>query len=323
MDKKISELFDYGDEIVITDEISKMFDPEEIKEITMKKIHADENTPTQKTRNLSKGVTAAVIAAACLALCGAAYAAGLFRQNYNWNGEAVGEPHPVETVSPEGKVIDLRSQADAKTIQAILDDRADRELVVVHDAGEDSFSQRSESVASMAELQNKLEAEGSPLRAPYEIPDGYELTGGYVAYESTVGYTLSSSEVRSDGLVVDRFIAPPENDFISFYRMDYENEAGDRIFIFARMSDEAEYAFSAVTGENLEVVTIAGMDEALLHTSAESTTLSMLQYFNDPIDYVDPLTLEDNDDTDPFTEAYYMFNATNVDAEGLMQMLQP
>ena len=220
-------------------------------------------------------------------------------------------------------MIDLRSQADEKTIQAILDDRADRELVVVHDAGEDSFSQRSESVASMAELQNKLEAEGSPLRAPYEIPDGYELTGGYVAYESTVGYTLSSSEVRSDGLVVERYIAPPENDFISYYRMDYENEAGDRIFIFARMSDEAEYAFSAVAGESLEAVTITGMDKALLHASADSATLSMLQYFNDPIDYVDTLTLVDNDDTGPFTEAYYMFNATNVDAQGLMQMLQP
>lgn len=39
MDRKISEIFDYGDEIVTAEEINDMFDPQEIKELTMNKIH--------------------------------------------------------------------------------------------------------------------------------------------------------------------------------------------------------------------------------------------------------------------------------------------
>ena len=53
MNKKISELFDYGDEIVVNDETDMMFDPTEIKEMTMKKIHEDHHSEvTPHTRNL-------------------------------------------------------------------------------------------------------------------------------------------------------------------------------------------------------------------------------------------------------------------------------
>ena len=320
---RISDLLDGTEAPDIALKERAAVSPERIKEIAMKKIPSDETCPVKGKKRMRRGVVAAIVAAACLLLCGAGYAAGLFRQAYNWRGETVGAPQPEVTVSPQDKIIELVPESVAETIQAIQADRAPRELVVVRAAGGDHFSQRSEAVSSMEELRAKLEAEGSPLRVPYAIPAGYALVDGFVAYESTGGYTLVSSETSPDGLVVDRYTAPPENDFISFYRMDYENEAGDRIFLFARMSQDAAYEFSALTGETMETVTVAGMDEALLHTGAESATLSMLQYLEKPIDFVGPLTLVDKGDTYPFTEVFYMLNATNVDAEALMQIIRP
>lgn len=322
MNKKISELFDYGDEIVVNDKIGIVLDPEEIKELTMKKIRENETMSVNNKKRLSRGVVAVIVAAACLALCGAGYAAGLFRQQYNWRGEAVGELHPGETMVSQDKVIELHSLSDAETVQAILDDRKDRELVIVRDANGEHFSQRSESVSSVDELREKLKKENSPLRVPYEIPAGYTLTNAYVAYESTGGYALTSAETCMDGLVVNRYSAPPENDFISYYRMDYENGEGDRIFVFARMTQETAYGFSAITGETMKAITVAEMDEALLRTSAESASISMLQYLDEPIDYKDAITLLDKGETDPYTEVYYMLNATNADGDTLIDMLK-
>ena len=319
---KISDLLDTMEAPEVGLKETAAISPDRIKEIAMKKIHTNQTVPFESRKRMSRGVIAAIVAAACLALCGAGYAAGLFRQQYNWKGEAVGAPRPVETVIPQDKVIGLKS--DTQAIQAIYNERADRELIAIQDAAGYHFSQRSESVSSMEELKEKLSAENSPLQVPYEIPESYVLTSGFVAYESTVGYTLSSSEVRPDGLVVERYSAPPEDDFISYYRLDYENEAGDRIFIFAQMSQESAYGFSAMSGESVESVTVAGMDEALLHKSAARAALSMLQYLDQPISYVDVFTThEEGSESEPFTEIYYYFAAANVDGEGLRSMLQP
>ena len=324
MNKNISEIFDYGDEIVIAEEINGMFDPEEIKELTMKKIRNDGMEIKKRGKRLRTGLVAAIVAAACLVLCGAGYAAGLFRQSYNWQGEKVGEPRPAETMSPQDKVIEINSLADMETRQAILDDRADRELVIVHEAWGESSSLRSETVGSVDELAEKLAAEDSPLRVPWNIPDGYVLTNGLVSFDSLGGYTRTSSEVRDDGLVVDRYTAPPENDFISYYRLDYENEDGERIFIFARMGQESAYGFSATNGETVKAAEVAGMTEALAQWDADSATLNMLQKLETPINYQDVFMLMgDDEENDPYTEVYYMLSASGVDGDGLMQMVRP
>ena len=71
---KVSELFDYGDEIAVTDGIDAMFDPTEIKEITMSKIHETTARPAQKT--FRPALIAAAAAALLLALGITAYATG-------------------------------------------------------------------------------------------------------------------------------------------------------------------------------------------------------------------------------------------------------
>ena len=76
MNKKISELFDYGDEIVVNDEIGMMFDPAEIKELTMKKIHdAHPSEAAPYTRNpLRRLIGIAVAACLVFALAMTAFA---------------------------------------------------------------------------------------------------------------------------------------------------------------------------------------------------------------------------------------------------------
>ena len=88
------------------------------------------------------------------------------------------------------------------------------------------------------------------------------------------------------------------------------------------MTQETAYGFSAITGETMKAITVAGMDEALLRTSAESATISILQYLDEPIDYEDAITLLDKGETDPYTEVDYMLNATNDDGDTLIDMLK-
>lgn len=74
--EKISDIFDYGDEIV-TVETVEYFDPAEIKELTMKKIHGE--TPTYTTRAhrprraMRFALAAAIIAALLMGTALAAY----------------------------------------------------------------------------------------------------------------------------------------------------------------------------------------------------------------------------------------------------------
>lgn len=56
MDKKISDIFDYGDEIVVTLRGSECCDPAEIKELTMKRIHEEQNAPAPMQRAVKRPV---------------------------------------------------------------------------------------------------------------------------------------------------------------------------------------------------------------------------------------------------------------------------
>ncbi len=85
MNKKISELFDYGDEIVVNDEIGMMFDPAEIKELTMKKIHEDRpSEAAPHTRNLMRRFIGIAVAA-CLVFALAMTASAIINK---WRGYA-------------------------------------------------------------------------------------------------------------------------------------------------------------------------------------------------------------------------------------------
>ena len=54
MDKRISDIFDYGDEIVVDWEADDFCDPAEIKELTMKRIHNGQSIPPEMKRAVRK-----------------------------------------------------------------------------------------------------------------------------------------------------------------------------------------------------------------------------------------------------------------------------
>ncbi len=85
MNRKISELFDYGDGTVVSDETGMAFDPAEIRELTMKRIHEDhppEAAPPARN-HLRRFIV--VAAAACL-VCALAVTA--FATISKWRGYA-------------------------------------------------------------------------------------------------------------------------------------------------------------------------------------------------------------------------------------------
>lgn len=63
MNRKISKIFDYGDEIVTAEEINDMFDPQEIKDLTMNKIHDEKMVYHIKRPTKVKVILAAALAA--------------------------------------------------------------------------------------------------------------------------------------------------------------------------------------------------------------------------------------------------------------------
>lgn len=72
MNKRIPELLECGEEIVITDEVRKMFDPEEIKELTMSMIYKSEKR-AKRTKRFSMILIAAALTMALTASAFAAY----------------------------------------------------------------------------------------------------------------------------------------------------------------------------------------------------------------------------------------------------------
>ena len=111
MDKNISEIFDYGDEIVVVKEQDNPLDPARIKELTMKKIESGAiQEEIGKTVKKARPVYRTVLIAAVVAilLIGTAFAVYQItirdtltgesetREVEVWNGAASGEPEFVE-----------------------------------------------------------------------------------------------------------------------------------------------------------------------------------------------------------------------------------
>ena len=70
MGERISDIFDYGDEIVVVEEQVDWIDPARIKELTMNKINSDSNTSTgiKHIRNSTRKARRSALIAAVVAV---------------------------------------------------------------------------------------------------------------------------------------------------------------------------------------------------------------------------------------------------------------
>ena len=111
MDKNTSEIFDYGDEIVVVEEQDNLLDSARIKELTMKKINSDAfleevGKTAKKVRPLNRTLLIAAVIAAVLAGTALGFYQVAIRDTLTgesetrevevWNGATSGEPEFVE-----------------------------------------------------------------------------------------------------------------------------------------------------------------------------------------------------------------------------------
>ena len=278
---RISDLLDVIEDDTVEIEEKELTAPERIAELTLQRLHAES---TEKRRHSGKIGLIVLIAAVLAALSVTAYATGLLSRLVNWQGQTVEtEAEPMATVPPDAEMIG-NTKREA-LISEILSQREGRELIIIREGEKGICGSRNVPVASVEELEELLMSEGSPFTIPVTIPEGYSLITGFVRYEALLGYeyTLATSEAREDGLVVERYTAPAEGDFISCYQLDYENASGELFSLIGMMMPESDMDFVVGSAGSVYPLTVNGMDNALGIQNESSSSLSLRRKLAAPI----------------------------------------
>ena len=151
MDKKISEIFDYGDEIVTADEINDMFDPQEIKELTMNKIY------NEKVVYHIKRPTKVILAAALAALMSVTVLAVAFSlRDAARSDMGISNGAPIE----EWTEYNQEPQRDTDTIKGAVSTEGHAELIATMCSG-DRLEAYLEVSPVDAEMANALMHDGT------------------------------------------------------------------------------------------------------------------------------------------------------------------
>ena len=326
----ISDLLDVIEDDTVPIQEKDIIASERIMEVTMAKIHMDEDYSGSAKKKFGKGTIALLIAAAVLALSVTAYASGLFSRLVNWQGQTLEtETEPMATIPPDAEMIG--DEARDALINSILEMREDRELIIVRHDGSASSVERTAPLTSVEELAGLLTQEDSSLTVPITVPEGYTLITGRVCFESArgCGYTLTSTETREDGLVVEHYSAPAEGDFISGYALEWENAAGQRITLLADMMHHAENTNFGVWGESKVVdLTVTGMEDALGIEDENSSSVWLRQLLDPPVfcestfAVMDSTAMDaDNDPFSTFTDVVYEIYAQGQTVDEIQSML--
>lgn len=323
---RISDLLDVlGDDTVPVTEREDADLSERIADLTLQKVRGAEAEAEKGKRGRSRGgVVLALIAAALAALSVTAYASGLLGRLVDWRGQTVETPvDPLATVPPDAAL--YGDEARDALIAGLLAQREGRELVIVRDGGSVFCSGRTVPVTSPEALEAMLAGENSPLTVPLTVPAGYALTSGGVSYESArgYGYTLESLETREDGLVVERYSAPPEGDFISGYWLEWENDAGERLFLTGNMwPGAAAMDFGVPEGSDVFPLTVTGMDDALGVQDEGYATLTLRRGLASPVPFApsDPLEEGGRGFLFEYTDILYQIHAAGLTVAQLLAM---
>jgi len=324
---KISDLLDLIEDDSVPIREKDIIASERIMEVTMAKIHAENEANPFMRKKVRKSTTFVIIAAVILALSVTALAAGLFNHVARWDGtqweETMATPMP--TTAPETPSAE---EPELEAMDEVLAKSQGRELVIAKCGSNAGSNERIEVLTSMNQLKELLTADRSPFTIPVCVPEGYAFSRGAVAYElaAEYSYTLKSSEMQDNGLVVERYTAPEEGDFISAYTLVFVNSTGDELVLSGRMSENSESAgFGYSDGDNVRKVDMEEMDNALVIEYPEYTALFMRKALNNSISYIFPLGMirEDDDPVNEFDGIIYRITSTTLDGEAICALLAP
>ena len=321
---KISDLLDLIEDDFVPIREKDIIASERIMEATMTKIRTEkDNTPVRK--GMRRGTALVIIAAVLLTLSVTAFATGLIDRIVRWDGTQVEEPSatPMPTTVPETSPLD---ETEYRAISEALAQNQGRELIIASFGEKGGSIDRIEVLASVDQLKVLIEEQDSPFIIPLSIPQGYTLSRGVAAYQLAAGYSyaLTSSETQDNGLVVKRYAAPEEGDFISGYTLVFANAAGDELTVCGTLSENSESAtFGYMEGDTVNKADVKEMDDALVIEYPEYTALFMRKALEKPISYVFPLGMlrEGEDTVNKFDGIVYKVTSTAYDEEAILSLL--
>lgn len=256
---------------------------------------AEEGEKKVKKHRWKLGLVIVLAMMACMVT--AAAAGGWFGGYVNWNGDVLPEeqqdilPHPTEV--PELSV----DMSSFRLAQELVSSAQEMEIVQVTQknmfGGESSISNRLEKHPETYEAFLALLAEATYLPVPAFIPEGYEFDHCQVVYDCRRDgeYVLTSTEVLEDGSCVERYRVAEEDALISAYSLSFRRNGDpeDYLSVYARLrqyTNPSDHHIGVNEDQTAQVMTVAGMDNAIAVLSDTHRTLNMRRVLPQKVDYL-------------------------------------
>ncbi len=233
--------------------------------------------------------TVIIVAIIVLAMA-TALAAGLGGR-VNWLGEVqettVVSATPMPTAEPQ-------TTTDPDEIDPafyeLLDYSKDRELILLSTAHKGIFSSRIQQISNMNDFITLMDTAAPDFPLPAEIPEEYVLDKCSVEFGCLPQgeYTLTSQTVHPEGFTESHYAVDPSMDFVKGYSIILKTEdEKDYISILVYMNSSTnpkEYTFGITEDQSARVVQVAGMENALIIDSENTSLLAMRKVMSSPQD---------------------------------------
>ena len=284
MNKRISEIFDYGDEIVVVEEQDNPLDPARIKELTMKRImNEDFREEAKRTVKKARPVyrTVLIAAAAAVLLIGTALAfaaSGGFLQSVF--GSKGWEDSPGMTYGDELLPAIEWAEADEQTAQAIVGEYVTSSGMSVQ-AGDyvftvDDYLLDENSFGAVSYTLRR--ADGGAIPGYRLIDDGYSgqfmLDSEWLLSPITV-YTDSETIIDRYNILDKDLTTDTELHGVLYIEGIAEIPEGDHIYLYMDIQEKTQREFS---GEMQEGLTKVGQTE---HIALSTDTRVPAQAYTD------------------------------------------
>ena len=256
---------------------------------------AEEGEKNVKQRKWKLGLVIALAVMACMVT--AVAAGGWFGGYVNWYGDIIPEEKqsvlPRPTAAPEMSV----DMSSFRLAQELVSSAQEMEIVCVTQknqfGGESSTSNKLEKHPDTYEAFLALLAEAPQLPLPAFIPEGYEFAHCQVVYDCHRDgeYVLTSSEMLANGIRVERYRVAEEDAFVSAYSLSFRRNGDPEDYLavnvrFHHGTDPAGHHIGVNEDQTAQVVTVAGMDNAIAITSDTHCTLNMRRELPQKVNYL-------------------------------------
>ncbi|MEN6417854.1 MAG: hypothetical protein ABFC73_02940 [Clostridiaceae bacterium] len=266
-----------------------------------------------------------------IVLSATALAAAIWVGTIDWNGNAKQNSMPSPTTAP---VKQIEENGQKEIAMQLLAARTEGELWIVRYSDSKgnwyaASAQRIKNISSIEELATALNESGIAYRLPAKLPDGYAFQQAWVAYECKPDYhyTLISGETTPDGLIVERYDAPPEANLISACMLLYQDADGAVLRINADLAySEDDTGFGVTENDDYKTLTLAGFDDAVAVTRSTDSTLYLRQRLPERLLYSQatpalPAQAGIDVETGWFDEIHYSIFATKLGTDSLSNLL--